>query len=160
MAESLQIFNLKYRKRISRKGKVKALEIRINKEIKDYHESLFFGLSMRQFVCSVAAVGAAVGIYFGLKNVLDKETVSWLCIVCAAPLAAAGFFRYNGMNFEQFVIAVIYSEFICSGVRKFESENYLYEAYKEVLADVSVRKKKTQKGKKKNSKNSSAVDSY
>ena len=62
MAESLQIFNLKYRRRISRKGKVKALEIRINKEIKDYHESLFFGLSMRQFVCSVAAVGATTSI--------------------------------------------------------------------------------------------------
>ena len=133
------------------------MEIRINKEIKDYHESLFMGLSMRQFICSVGALGAAVGIYFGLKNVLDKETVSWLCIVCAAPLAAAGFFRYNGMNFEQFVIAFIYSEFICSGVRTYKSENYLYDAYKEVLKDVSVRKK-TKKGKKKNSQISSTIN--
>ena len=134
------------------------MEIRINKEIKDYHESLFMGLSMRQFICSLGAVGAAVGIYFGLSNVLDKETVSWLCIVCAAPLAAAGFFKYNGMNFEQFVIAYIYSEFICSGVRTYQSENYIYEAYKEVLKDVSVRKEKTKKGKKKNTENSSAIN--
>ena len=134
------------------------MEIRINKEIKDYHESLFMGLSMRQFMCSLGAVGAAVGIYFGLKGVLDKETVSWLCIVCAAPLAAAGFFNYNGMNFEQFVVAYIYSEFICSGVRTYQSENYIYEAYKEVLKDVSVRKEKTKKGKKKNSENSSAIN--
>ena len=134
------------------------MEIRINKEIKDYHESLFMGLSMRQFICSLGAVGAAVGIYFGLSNVLDKETVSWLCIVCAAPLAAAGFFNYNGMNFEQFVVAYIYSEFICSGVRTYQSENYIYEAYKEVLKDVSVRKEKTKKGKKKNPKNSSAIN--
>ena len=134
------------------------MEIRINKEIKDYHESLFMGLSMRQFMCSLGAVGAAVGIYFGLKGVLDKETVSWLCIVCAAPLAAAGFFNYNGMNFEQFVVAYIYSEFICSGVRTYQSENYLYEAYKEVLKDVSVRKEKTKKGKKKNPENSSAIN--
>lgn len=134
------------------------MEIRINKEIKDYHESLFMGLSMRQFICSLGAVGAAVGIYFGLSNVLDKETVSWLCIVCAAPLAAAGFFKYNGMNFEQFVIAYIYSEFICSGVRTYQSENYIYDAYKEVLKDVSVRKKETKKGKKKNTENSSAIN--
>ena len=134
------------------------MEIRINKEIKDYHESLFMGLSTRQFLCSLGAVGAAVGIYFGLKNVLDKETVSWLCIVCAAPLAAAGFFRYNGMNFEQFVIAFIYSEFICSGVRTYKSENYLYDEYKEVLKDVSVRKKKIKKGKKKNPENSSTIN--
>ena len=33
------------------------MEIRINKEIKDYHESLFFGLSTRQFICSVVASG-------------------------------------------------------------------------------------------------------
>lgn len=134
------------------------MEIRINKEIKDYHESLFMGLSMRQFMCSLGAVGAAVGIYFGLKGVLDKETVSWLCIVCAAPLAAAGFFNYNGMNFEQFVVAYIYSEFLCSGVRTYKSENYIYEAYKEVLKDVSVRKEKTKKRKKKNPENSSAIN--
>ena len=134
------------------------MEIRINKEIKDYHESLFMGLSMRQFMCSLGAVGAAVGIYFGLKGVLDKETVSWLCIVCAAPLAAAGFFNYNGMNFEQFVVAYIYSEFLCSGVRTYKSENYIYEAYKEVLKDVSVRKEKTKKGKKKNPENSSTIN--
>ena len=134
------------------------MEIRINKEIKDYHESLFMGLSMRQFICSLGAVGAAVGIYFGLSNVLDKETVSWLCIVCAAPLAAAGFFKYNGMNFEQFVISYIYSEFICSGVRTYQSENYIYDAYKEVLKDVSVRKKETKKGKKKNTENSSTIN--
>ena len=134
------------------------MEIRINKEIKDYHESLFMGLSMRQFMCSLGAVGAAVGIYFGLKGVLDKETVSWLCIVCAAPLAAAGFFNYNGMNFEQFVVAYIYSEFICSGVRTYQSENYIYDAYKEVLKDVSVRKEKNKKGKKKNPENSSAIN--
>lgn len=134
------------------------MEIRINKEIKDYHESLFMGLSMRQFMCSLGAVGAAVGIYFGLSNVLDKETVSWLCIVCAAPLAAAGFFNYNGMNFEQFVVAYIYSEFLCSGVRTYQSENYIYEAYKEVLKDVSVRKEKNKKGKKKNPENSSTIN--
>lgn len=134
------------------------MEIRINKEIKDYHESLFMGLSMRQFMCSLGAVGAAVGIYFGLSNVLDKETVSWICIVCAAPLAAAGFFNYNGMNFEQFVVAYIYSEFLCSGVRTYQSENYIYEAYKEVLKDVSVRKEKTKKGKKKNPENSSTIN--
>lgn len=136
------------------------MEIRINKEIKDYHESLFFGLSMRQFICSAGAVGAAVGIYFGLRNVIDKETLSWLCIVCAVPLAAAGFFRYNGMNFEQFIIAFIYSEFLCSGVRTYQSENYLYDAYKEVIHDVSVRtKKKAFKRKESNSENSTAIHS-
>ena len=32
------------------------------KEIRDYQESIFFGLSTRQFLCSLLAVGVAVGI--------------------------------------------------------------------------------------------------
>ena len=117
------------------------MEIRINKEIKDYHESLFFGLSARQFICSVAAVGAAVGVYFGLKDIVGKETVSWLCVVCAAPLAAAGFFKYNGMQLEEFITAWFRSEFIYAGVRTFKSENILYNIYKEVLVDAKKAKK-------------------
>ena len=77
------------------------MEIRINKEIKEYHESLFFGLSFRQFLCGGLAVGAAVGIYFGLGQILGRETTSWLCILCAAPIAAAGFFKFNGMKLEE-----------------------------------------------------------
>ena len=135
------------------------MEIRINKEIKDYHESLFFGLSVRQFVCSALAVGAAVGIYFGLKDIVGKETVSWLCIAAAAPVAAAGFFKYNGMNLEEFIKAFIYSEFLCAGVRKFESENFLFNMCKEGLSDVAVRKKKPhKKAKAKNTKDSTAVN--
>ena len=132
------------------------MEIRINKEIKDYHESLFFGLSARQFICSVAAVGAAVGVHFGLKDIVGKEMVSWLCVVCAAPLAAAGFFKYNGMQLEEFITAWFRSEFICAGVRTFKSENILYNIYKEVLIDAKKAKKNTRtafwkKGKTDNS---------
>ena len=66
------------------------LEVRINKEIKDYHESLFFGLSTRQCFCSALALGAAVGIYFGLRRFVGSEIVSWLCIVCSARLQLQG----------------------------------------------------------------------
>ena len=124
------------------------MEIRINKEIKDYHESLFFGLSARQFICSVAAVGAAVGVYFGLKDIVGKETVSWLCVVCAAPLAAAGFFKYNGMQLEEFITAFFRSEFIYAGVRTFKSENILYNIYKEVTLDAKKAAKKSWKKRK------------
>ena len=57
------------------------MEIKINKEIRAYRETLFFGLSVRQFICSVLAVGVAVVLYFNLSQVLDRETVSWVCIV-------------------------------------------------------------------------------
>ena len=40
------------------------MEIKINTEIKDYNETIFFGLSIRQFIFALLACGAAVGIYF------------------------------------------------------------------------------------------------
>lgn len=88
------------------------MEVKINREIRDYTESMFFGLSMRQFIFSILACGVAVGIYFGLKDVLGTETVSWMCIIGAAPFAAIGFIKYHGMTAEQFIWAWVKSEFL------------------------------------------------
>ena len=43
------------------------MEVKINREIRNYTESMFFGLSMRQFIFSVLACGVAVGLYFILR---------------------------------------------------------------------------------------------
>jgi len=64
------------------------LEVKINKEIQSYSESMFFGLSMRQCGFSLAAMLVAVGLYFLLKPYVGTETVSWMCILGAAPFAA------------------------------------------------------------------------
>ena len=66
------------------------MEIKINREIRNYTESMFFGLSMRQFIFSVLACGVAVGLYFILRPYFGVETLSWMCILGAAPLCLAG----------------------------------------------------------------------
>lgn len=105
---------------------------KINKEIRTYREELVLGLSLRQLICSGVAVGAAVGSYFALRGALGQETVSWVCIVCAAPVAAAGFFTYDGMTFEQFLCAVWETVFLRAGPRVWKSENrYEQEMRKE-----------------------------
>ena len=67
------------------------MEVKINREIRNYTESMFFGLSMRQFVFSLLAVGVAVGLYFLLRPHFGMETVSWMVILAAAPFAMLGF---------------------------------------------------------------------
>ena len=104
------------------------MEIRINREVRNYHESIFFGLSARQFGCSLGAVAVAVGAYFLLKDPIGKENASWLCMLSAAPVAIAGFFSYHGMNLEQFLWAFLKSELLCAGNRVFISENFHYKA--------------------------------
>ena len=64
------------------------MEVKINKEIQSYSESMFLGLSMRQCGFSLAAMLVAVGLYFLLKPYVGTETVSWMCILGAAPTTA------------------------------------------------------------------------
>ena len=109
------------------------MEIKINKEIRAYRETLFFGLSARQFICSVLAVGVAVGLYFLLNPHFGTETVSWMCILGAAPFAALGFITYHGMTAEQFLWAWLRSELLEPKELRFESSNLYYEALKDKL---------------------------
>lgn len=109
------------------------MEVKINREIRDYTESMFFGLSLRQFVFSLAAVLVAVGLYFILKPYLGMETVSWVCVLGAAPFAALGFIKYNGMTAERFISAWLRSEFLVPKKLTFRAKNIYYEALKPVL---------------------------
>ena len=136
------------------------MEVKINKEIRNYTESMFFGLSLRQFIFSVFACGVAVGLYFLLRPRFGTETLSWVCILGAFPFAAMGFIKYNGMTAEQFAWAWIKSEFLMPKKLMFLPDNLYYEtmkptieAYDKGLATVQKKQKgstpKQKKSKKK-----------
>ena len=110
------------------------MEVKINREIRLYTESMFFGLSLRQFVFSLLAVGVAIVLYFLIKPYAGMETVSWMCILGAAPFAAMGFITYHGMTAEQFLVAWLRSEMIEPREIRFESNNYYYEAMRDLIS--------------------------
>ena len=64
------------------------MEIKVNKEVRDYTESIFLGLSFRQFLFSIIACVVAVIIYLSCVDILGMETTSWLCMLGAAPFAS------------------------------------------------------------------------
>ncbi len=104
------------------------MEVRINKEVRDYQESLFFGLSLRQLLFALLAVLVAVGVYFGLKDIVGSGEIGWVCVLAAFPFALGGFFTYNGMTFERFLLAVIRSELLYPRKLVFKSENLYTKA--------------------------------
>ena len=109
------------------------MEVKINREIRNYTESMFFGLSMRQFIFSALAAGVAVVLYFVLKPIVGMETVSWVCILGAAPFAAMGFITYHGMTAEQFLLTWFRSEILEPRELRFEPTNLYYEALRETI---------------------------
>ena len=111
------------------------MEVKINKEIRNYTESVYFGLSFRQFIFSILACGMAVVLYFIFRPYFGIETLSWLCILGAAPFAAIGFVTYNGMNAEEFILAYIRSEFLTPKELTFKPDNFYYELLKDRIGD-------------------------
>lgn len=138
------------------------MEVKINKEIRDYTESIFLGLSLRQCFFSFLACLMAVIFYFSFIDIFGMEITSWLCIVSAAPFAALGFIHYQGMNAEQILIAAIQSLILTHRELSFQSRNIYYQILQPVFErhikednlsyDKKLRKiKKAGKGKNEDS---------
>ena len=106
------------------------MEVKINKDIREYTESIFFGLSLRQTIFSITAVIVAIVIYFWLKPRFGVETVSCMCVLGAAPFAALGFINYHGLNAEQLLWVWLKSEIIEPKNLIFESSTLYYDAVK------------------------------
>ena len=117
------------------------MEVKINKEIREYTESIFFGLSMRQFFFSICACIVALILYFLLKPYFGIETLSWVCILGAVPFAVLGFIKYNGMTAEKFITAWIKSEILTPKKLTFKPTNLYYED----LKNIENRKKQIEK---------------
>lgn len=95
--------------------------------MRKHKETIFFGLSLRQFLCAVLSLVIAAGVFLLTRQLVGKESASWLCILSAAPVALSGFFSYNGLALEEFIWAVIRSELLCAGPRKFIARNLYYD---------------------------------
>lgn len=120
------------------------MEVKINKEIREYTENIFFGLSLRQFFFSICACVIAVFLYFILKPYFGIETLSWVCILGAAPFAVLGFVKYNGMSAEQFISVWIKSVILTPNKLTFKPTNMYYED----LRSIESRKHKPNNKKK------------
>ena len=110
------------------------MEININKDIREYTEGVFFGLNLRQLICSGLAVASAVGIYFYTRNTVSQEVITYLCIAAAAPFAAIGFIKYNGMPMEKIFVAWLKDNFLVPRKLTVKSNNIYLEALRDYLA--------------------------
>ena len=138
------------------------MEVKINRDIREFSESIFFGLSLRQFIFSILACIVAVILYFALKPYFGIETLSWVCILGASPFAVFGFVKYNGMTAEKFILAMIRSEFLLPKRLTFKAQNIYYENLKPVI-DKKLRQgllkpQKREKKKYKKSKKGGKAD--
>lgn len=124
------------------------MEVKINREIREYTESMFFGLTMRQFIFSCLALGASVLTYFALRALLGIEAVSWVCMLAAVPFAVLGFVKYNGMTAEKFIWAWIKSELLIPKKLCFGNSNMYWVLMNALKEEKNEKKKAGRKHRK------------
>ena len=49
------------------------MEVKMNKEIRNYQESMFMGLNLRQCIFSLLAIAVAVGIILAWESMWDRR---------------------------------------------------------------------------------------
>lgn len=143
------------------------MEVKMNKEIRDYQESMFFGLNFRQCFFSVLAMLSAVAIYFVASKHLGEQFTGWLCILGAVPFAACGFFKYHGMTAEQCLWVIIKSDLLYPKRLVYRPENMYFDCLEEGIrigeknstnGMAVLEKKRQKKSKVKRKGRSDALD--
>lgn len=83
------------------------MDIKINKEIRDYSENMILGLNIRQAVFSGGALVISLGLFFLLRDKVNVEIISWLCVLAAFPFVFMGFFKYHELPAEKIMYKII-----------------------------------------------------
>ena len=81
--------------------KEKDLIIEINKDIEKYQESVAMGLTAKQLVYSILALGSGCLIVFLLYEKIGLTFSCYVAVPIVAPIALCGFYSYNGMGFRE-----------------------------------------------------------
>lgn len=124
------------------------MEVKINKEIRDYSENMFFGLTLRQFFFSVLGCIVAVGIYFLCRDALGLEFTTWLCVLGVVPFALLGFVTYNGMPAEKIAMAYIKSRIIYPRRYVCRPVSFYYTMLEDPIGENQGKKKRKKRERK------------
>lgn len=111
------------------------IEIKMPKEITEYKEKFLFGLTVRQCVSAAAALAICVPLFIFGKDYLGEDMVGWLVILIAVPIFAFGFFKYEGMPFEQFLLLLYRQKWAEPQKRKYEELPVFWDCRNEIIED-------------------------
>ena len=123
--------------------------IEINKDIEKYQESVAMGLTAKQLVYSILALGSGCLIVFLLYEKIGLTFSCYVAVPIVAPIALCGFYSYNGMGFREVFMRYMRSifrnkalVFQSSGYREMISE---IKAKEEAEKRTEVRKTKEER---------------
>ncbi|MFA5485274.1 MAG: PrgI family protein [Candidatus Pacearchaeota archaeon] len=77
------------------------MEIKINKEVRDYSEKVLFGLTGRQFLLACSAIILSTVLFFVIPLQTDIKLL--ICLFASSPLVILGFAKVQGHTVEEYL---------------------------------------------------------
>ncbi len=104
------------------------MEIKTNKDVTEYEENVFIGMTMRQTALGIAGVAVVAGAYFMTYSRMNSNLASWVAIGLGLPCFLFGFAKPHKMKLEKFLVIWFRSNFLEHRRLPFRTENKYYEA--------------------------------
>ncbi len=114
--------------------------IEINKDIEKYQESVAMGLSAKQLLYSVLALGSGCAIVFLLYEKIGLTFSCYVAVPIVAPIALCGFYSYNGMGFRE-----VFTRYMKSIFRN-KALVFKSSGYREMTAEIRAREEAAKRG--------------
>lgn len=116
------------------------MEIKLNKDLQEMESRTFFGLTIRQALCSLVGLGCGAGLYYFLnKKGISSDIAAFACLGIVAPFGALGFYKYHGLSFEKLVCVWIRQFFLCPKILVSRLENDFYQRDKAKIKEAEIK---------------------
>lgn len=123
------------------------ITVRIPKEIREYKEKIFLGLTARQLIASILTLGICVPLFLFGRKFINEDLLSWIVIAIGALGGGIGFFKKNGMPFEKYLYVIIKNGFLFPQKTLFKTDNFYRSAQTVVEKEEELDRKKFEKYK-------------
>lgn len=123
------------------------LYVKVPKEIFEYEEKIFMGMTVRQLIWGSAAVGVGI-LWFVITSLLlalPEDITIFGCLIFCFPLFCCGWGTYQGMPLNKY-FRIFFNYHLRNNVLHYDDEVSFYERSKE------CEKKSTRKERRYNKK--------
>lgn len=96
-----------------------SIEIPVNREIRSYKETIFYGFTMKQVIFGILGLAAGTVVFLWLPKDLNLSIRTLLGLAAGFPMIALGFLTFNNMTAAE-LIRVLYN-FYLKNPRKYPS---------------------------------------
>lgn len=83
------------------------ISVRLPDEIKKFEETVWSVFTWRKLIFSILGISVGLAIFLLGKDSINEDLLGWLEIIVVMGFGAMGWFKKNGMHFEQYAKTMI-----------------------------------------------------